>query len=68
MGMRFLSPLSISLRSLDRSLSLMYRQALAAADTELGNEVEFFWLESGTTVSLIRVEWDHMAGWCETEG
>lgn len=38
-------------------------QALAAADTESGIEVVSFWLEFGTTVSLIRVERDHMAGW-----
>lgn len=37
-------------------------QALAAADTESGIEVVSFWLEFGTTVSLIRVERDHMAG------
>lgn len=28
-----------------------------------GTEVVPFWLEFGTTVSLIRVEMDHMAGW-----
>lgn len=38
-------------------------QVLAAADTESGIEVVSFWLEFGTTVSLIRVERDHMAGW-----
>lgn len=37
-------------------------QVLAAADTESGIEVVSFWLEFGTTVSLIRVERDHMAG------
>lgn len=38
-------------------------QVLAAADTESGTEIASFWLEFGTTVSLIRVERDHMAGW-----
>lgn len=31
--------------------------------TESGKEVVPFWLEFGTTVNLIRVEMDHMAGW-----
>lgn len=31
--------------------------------TQSGTEVVPFWLEFGTTVSLIRVEMDHMAGW-----
>lgn len=31
--------------------------------TQSGTEVVPFWLAFGTTVSLIRVEMDHMAGW-----
>ena len=43
-------------------------QVLAVADTVSGTGVVSFWLDFGTTVSLIRVERDHMACWLVETG
>lgn len=51
-------PLSLNFSLSDTHANV---QVLAAADTDSGTEIVSLWLEFGTTVSLIRVEGDHMA-------
>lgn len=53
-----MNPLSVFLSNIHTSTHV-----LAAASRVSGIEVVSFWLEFGTTVSLIRVERDHMADW-----
>lgn len=55
-----MSPSSLSFSLCDTHTRV---QVLAGADIESGIEVMSFWLELGTTLSLIRVERDHMAAW-----